>query len=80
MHLTPQCSSFDYFNGNMLGLGGAFHSGKSDERPKERHFIFEIKGLFSKVVSFIMTFPLYLLLGHQANVSFQELLCYSFCA
>lgn len=25
-----------------------------------------------------MTFSLYLLLGHHANVSFQELLCYSF--
>jgi len=43
-------------------------------------FIFEIKGVFSKVVSFIITFPPHLLLGHHANVSFQELLCYPFCA
>lgn len=57
MHRTSQCSSFDYFNGNMLELG------KPSPRRKwwkttERYFIFEMKGLFSKVVAFIITFSL----------------------
>lgn len=38
-----------------------------------------LKGLFSEVVSFILTFPASLL-AHHANVSFQELLCYPLCA
>jgi hypothetical protein len=34
---------------------GSLPQGESDERPQERHFILEIKGLFSQVVSFIIT-------------------------
>lgn len=53
-----------------------FLQGKSDERLQERHFIFEIKDLFSEVVAFIRTVcPLTcLLLVNHANVSFKKLI------
>lgn len=63
MYLTSQCSGFDYFNGNMLELGEPSTEEKVMKDPKRDIFIFEIKGLFSKVVSFIMTFSPHLLWG-----------------
>ena len=53
MHLTSQCSSFDYFNGNMLEMG---EPSTEEEVMKERHFLLEIKGLFPKRL-FLLTSP-----------------------
>lgn len=78
MHLTSQCSGFDYFNGNTLEVGEPSPEEKVMKDQKRDIFIFEIKGLFSQIVSF--NFSPHLLLGHHANVSFQELLHYPFCA
>lgn len=50
MHLTSQCSSFDYFTGNMLEAGETSPEEKVMKDQKRDIFIFEIKGLFSKIL------------------------------